>query len=223
MKLCITSSGTGIGKTLVTASLCHQLRQRGDAAAAFKPVISGFSYDDKESDLHILLQSLGLETNRKNIDDVSLCRFKEPLSPHIAAEREGRSVGFAELSEACRKKMRDEKGYLFIEGAGGAMSPITRDKTFLDLMVELEVPALLVVGSYLGAISHALTAFEALKNRTKVHAIIVSESQQNPMPPEETAGTIQEFTKTKTVVLPRIHNIDYKWKHSFPILEKLGI
>ncbi len=68
------------------------------------------------------------------------------------------------------------------------------------------MPALLVTGSYLGAISHTLTAFEALVSRDiHVQGIIVSESESQPVTVEETARAIERFSRAcPVVVLPRL-------------------
>jgi dethiobiotin synthetase len=85
-------------------------------------------------------------------------------------------------------------GPLLIEGAGGVMSPIAEDGTNLDLMAELGAPALLVTGSYLGAVSHTLTAIEAMKVRAvPVVAIVVSESEGEAPPLAEIEGALARF------------------------------
>src|SRR3546814_6488776 len=48
---------------------------------------------------------------------------------------------------------------------GGAMVPLDECHTVLDWMAALALPALLVSGTYLGAISHTLTALAALDAR----------------------------------------------------------
>jgi dethiobiotin synthetase len=66
---------------------------------------------------------------------------------------------------------------LLIEGAGGVMAPLTGTETCLDLIEALRAPVLFVGGTYLGAVSHALTGLEALRARgVSVAALIVSES-----------------------------------------------
>ena len=72
---------------------------------------------------------------------------------------------------------------LVIEGAGGVMSPIAEDATNLDLFAELGLEVILVTGSYLGAVSHTLTAIAALQVRgVAVAAIVVSESMGDAPP-----------------------------------------
>ena len=53
----ITSTGTGIGKTLTTTSLCWQLRQQGKSVTALKPVISGYDPIDLDNDSAKILKS----------------------------------------------------------------------------------------------------------------------------------------------------------------------
>jgi len=72
----ITSSGTGVGKTLVTAALTRQLREIGKGVQALKPVLSG--YDDAEaasSDSGIILTALGEEPTPWAVAKISPWRF----------------------------------------------------------------------------------------------------------------------------------------------------
>ena len=56
----VTATGTGLGKTLVTAALCHQLRAQGRNVRALKPIVTGLSEAAlNEGDPAILLKSLG--------------------------------------------------------------------------------------------------------------------------------------------------------------------
>ena len=118
--LFVTSSGTGIGKTLVTAALCHQLRQAGTRVRALKPVISGFDADTQaESDTAIILDSLGLPLTPETVEPVSPWRFAAPLSPDMAAVREGRALDFDAIVRFCREAATGPEEVLLIEGVGG--------------------------------------------------------------------------------------------------------
>lgn len=190
----VTASGTGVGKTLVTAALARQLRARGDSVDVLKPVISGFDPADVEtSDTGILIDALGEEISPDSIDRVSPWRFPAPLSPDMAAAREGRRIDFDALVEFCR--IRSEgRDRLLIEGVGGAMVPLTDSLTVRDWIAAADAPALLVVGSYLGTVSHTLTALEALRARkVAIAGIVVSESPDSPVPVSETAMVIARF------------------------------
>ncbi len=83
--LFITATGTGVGKTLLTTILCHQLTLRGRAVCALKPVVSGFALDDPSSDPALILQSLERAATPSAIASISPWRFRAPISPHLAA------------------------------------------------------------------------------------------------------------------------------------------
>jgi dethiobiotin synthetase len=118
-------------------------------------------------------------------------RFKAPLAPPSAARAEGVELRLSQLVQLCRERMT---GPLLIEGAGGVMSPIAEDGTNLDLIAELGVPALLVTGSYLGAVSHTLTAIEAMRVRkVDIVAVVVSESEGETPPLSEIEGALAHF------------------------------
>ena len=93
---------------------------------------------------------------------------------------------------------------ILIEGVGGLMSPVTAEATGLDWLKALDLPALLVSGSYLGAISHALTAVETLRARgVPLTGIAVSESLGAPTPPEIVAQAIARHARVPVGVVPR--------------------
>ncbi len=178
--LLITGVGTGVGKTLVTTILCHQLRGIGRNVAALKPVVSGFAYSDPASDPALILRSLGIAATADSIAAISPWRFAAPLSPHLAARREGRSVSLDDIVRFCRTHAGPPGSIRLIEAAGGIMSPIAKDGTCLDLAERLGDPAILVTGTYLGALSHTLTALVAMRDRgLAVRGIVVSQSVED--------------------------------------------
>jgi len=203
--LFITSSGTGIGKTFVTLKLIAELKAAGRRVRALKPVASGFdAARPADSDTGEVLRALELEPTAANVDAVSPWRFTAPLSPDMAAARERRTIPFDALVAHCRAAGRSGDVTL-IEGIGGVMVPLDAEHTVLDWIAALEVPTLLVVGSYLGTLSHSLTAVAALRARdVTIAGIVVSESEEQPVPAAETAATLARFTAPVPIrVLPR--------------------
>ena len=183
----ITSSGTGVGKTYVTALLAKQLRARGLNVAALKPVISGYDAADAGSDTALLMAASG----EQYIERVSPWRFAAPLSPDMAAKREGKEIPFDALVAFCKKAEAD---IVLTEGVGGVMVPLNNTHTVRDWMETLAWPVILVGGTYLGAISHTLSAVEALRARgILLHALVLSESDESPVLPTETAATLARF------------------------------
>ena len=91
--------------------------------------------------------------------------------------------------------------FLFIEAAGGVMTPITNDKTFLNLISKLQVEVLLVSANYLGSISHSLCAVEALKSKGILPEIIlVNEYPEfSDTNISQLVATIENLSKIKTM------------------------
>lgn len=222
--LFVTASGTDVGKTLVTATLAWQLRARGDAVDVLKPVISGFDeHAVQDSDTGVLLRALGRDATPAAIEQVSHWRFAAPLSPDMAARRDGRSIEFDALVALCARRAQGVE-HVLIEGVGGALVPLDHTHTVRDWIAALGAPAILVVGSYLGTISHTLSAVEALTSRgIAIAGIVVSASPDSPVTLDETAEVIARFASGQRVILmPRLHG-DEPWRSAPDLLGPLQI
>ena len=203
----VTATGTDIGKTFVTAGLIRYLRNAGQPVNALKPIVSGYDSSVVEtSDPAVLLRALGRQVSADEIDTIAPWRFRAPLTPDMAAAREGRAIDFDRLVAFSRASIDAATGMLFIEGVGGIMAPLDGKRTGLDFMAALDIPLLLVVGGYLGAISHALTALDVLRQRKlTVAAIVVSESERGTVELADTVASIVRFSDGVEVIgLPRL-------------------
>ena len=203
----VTATGTDIGKTFVTAGLIRYLRESNQPVTAFKPIVSGYDSSVAEtSDPAVLLSALGRRVTADEVERIAPWRFRAPLSPDLAAAREGRRVDFEKLISFSRAAIAAATGPLFIEGVGGIMVPLDGQRTVLDWMTALDIPLLLVVGGYLGTISHTLTALDVLAQRKlTVAAIVVSESERDTVELDDTVASIARFAGTAGVVgLPRL-------------------
>ena len=203
----VTSTGTDIGKTFVTAGLIRYLRESNQPVAALKPVVSGYDSSVVEtSDPAVLLTAMGRRVTADEIAQIAPWRFRAPLSPDLAAAREGRNIDFDKLIAFSRAAIEATTGLLFIEGVGGIMVPLDSRRTVLDWMATLQIPLLLVVGGYLGTISHTLTALDVLAQRKlTIAAIVVSESARDAVELDETVASIARFAGGVEVVgLPRL-------------------
>lgn len=200
----ITATGPDVGKTSVVASLIRHLRQLGRAVEAIKPIVSG--YDPAQaagSDTGVLLAALGLPFSPEAIDRISPWRFRAPLAPDVAAAREGRSIDVDGVVGFCQSAVERRRDVLLIDGVGGTMVPLDKDRTILDVMMALRLPLILVTGSHPGSISHTLTALDSLLRREmSVIATIVTETAGSTMPVDEVVGSIGRFTEP-VIGLPR--------------------
>lgn len=206
--LFVAGTGTDIGKTHVACALIRAALARGLTADAFKPVVSGFDPDDVAASDPARLAAALDEPDA--LPRISPRRYRAPLAPNLAARLEGDTLRLADLITDCEARLaRPDRDLLLIEGAGGVMSPLTDDATNLDLMVALGLPILLVAGSYLGTISHVLTALEVLRSRSlTVAAIVMSESLDAP-DLAQTADMLRAFeSRTPLVLAPRSESWD---------------
>ena len=196
--LFVTSCGTGRGKTYVSENMIRGWLAAGKDVRVLKPVISGFDPAAAEdTDTGLLLAAAGQDLTPTTIDRVSPWRYAAPLSPDMAAALEDRAVPVDEVVDFCRSAISDaetEGAHLLIEGAGGVMVPLDETCTMRDLIAALDIPVVLVVGSYLGSLSHALTALEALRARdVAIDRIVVNETEDSNIPLADTRDTLARF------------------------------
>lgn len=203
----IAGSGTDVGKTFLIEKICEKFQKEKVTFDLVKPIISGFNSDDSKSDLARILQVLGKDLTVKNFDEVSPWRFETPISPNIAANKENKEINFSEVVLFCRKKISKaikEQKFLFIESAGGIMTPINDSNTFLDLASSLKIPILFITANYLGAISHTLCALEAMKAKNISPEIILINNYfngENAADVNEVAVSIEKISKVRTLAL----------------------
>ncbi len=202
----ITATGTEIGKTFVAVGLIRALRRAGQPVQALKPIVSGFDPAAAEdSDPGCLLAALGQPVTPETVAAIAPWRFRAPLSPDMAAQREGTAIDVEALLGFCLQAMAKRDGVLLIEGVGGVMVPLDARHTVLDWMEALDLPVILVCGSYLGSISHTLTAVDVLvRHGLRIAALVVNETVGSTVDLVETVETLTRFCGPRRVVaLPR--------------------
>jgi dethiobiotin synthetase len=203
----VTGTGTEVGKTFITAALIRHFRAAGRPVDALKPVVSGFDPAQAgASDPGRLLAALERAVSPDQLDRIAPWRFAAPLSPDLAARAEGRALDFNALVAYCSDAAVRSRSLLLIEGVGGIMVPLDDRHTVLDWMSALRVPALLVTGSYLGTISHTLTALHVLAQRNlDIAGVVVSESAQPGASLDDTVTTIARFAVPIEIIgVPRL-------------------
>jgi dethiobiotin synthetase len=193
--LFVAATGTEIGKTFVTSGLIAALRRKGRAVTALKPVVTGFDETSfSASDPALLLNACGKSADLESIAAISPWRFAAPLSPDMASAREGRSIDFDALTRYCAAGIATADDALLIEGIGGLMVPFDAASTVCDLIAALDIPLLLVTGTYLGTLSHTLSALEVAQRRgLNVGALVLNESFGSSVSLEDTAASLANF------------------------------
>lgn len=193
----IAGAHTDVGKTWAACALLKAARAKGWSVEALKPVVTGYLPSAAvTSDPGRLLAALGRDLTAEALEAMSPLRFEAALSPPMAARLEGVTLTLDDLLAVCRPVLAAQTAdLLLVEGAGGVMSPLAEDATGLDLQLALGLPTVLVGGSYLGGVSHTLTALEVLRARgLAVLGVVVSQSA-DPGAPDfpQTVAAIARF------------------------------
>src|SRR5580704_14767567 len=202
----ITSTGTDVGKTFVACGLIRHIHDQERMVDAVKPVVSGFlPRKAATSDPGLLLTALGRSATMAEIARISPWRFAAPLSPDLAAQKEDRQIDFEALVAFSRQAVKAAPGVLLIEGVGGVMVPLDDRHTVLDWMSALAIPVIIVVGNYLGTISHTLTALDVVAGRKlEVLGVVVSDTARTASL-EDNARVIRRFAGGPQVqTLPKL-------------------
>ena len=153
--LVVTGTGTGVGKTVVTAALACNARQAGIDVAVCKPVQTGT--DSGDDDLAEVARLSGAA------ELAGLARYPQPLAPAAAAERAGLALPTRDQLLNLIGEL-DRPGRLtLVEGAGGLLVELAdTGVTLRDLAVELKAAALVVATAELGTLNHTALTLEAL-------------------------------------------------------------
>jgi len=196
----ITAIHTDSGKTLASAILTYALK-----ADYWKPVQCG-----EPADTDQIKSWLGSEV----VCHPERYRLQTPASPHFAAEKEGVSMRLSDF------KLPDTSNNLIVEGAGGVLVPVSTKETIADLIEHLELPVILVINHYLGALNHGMLTIRELKRRQIPLAGIIfnGEDFQNAesiLLQEAGCSCLLRIPKMETVGLEQIRQLSTQllWNH----------
>ncbi|MGO4262076.1 dethiobiotin synthase [Lysobacter sp. TAB13] len=159
--LFVTGTDTGVGKSVVSASLLHAIRALGARAIGMKPVASGCEPGAQgwRNEDALLLQAASDPTPR--YEDVNPYALPLALAPEIAAAEAGIEIGLEPIL-AAYARLRAQADVMVVEGVGGWAAPIDARLDQIDLVRALDLPVVLVVGLRLGAINHARLSARAI-------------------------------------------------------------
>lgn len=160
--LFVAGTGTDVGKTHITGLLLRALRARGVDAGSIKPVQTGCAPGEPPLDLAMHWRLAGWNPADAVARDCAPFVFLDPVSPHLAARREGVALDVAGVAAAVRRAAH-HFSFSLVEGAGGVLVPLNERETLLDLMRALELSVLLVAEAGVGTINHTLLTLAALR------------------------------------------------------------
>lgn len=155
----ITGTDTDVGKTVVSAGLALVLRARGLRVGVMKPVATGCYGGDGRlvsQDAAFLMEAAQNEYPPLT----SPARFRNPLSPNVAAMLEKKEVDIPAILKSYRE-LQKHYDFLVVEGVGGLMVPLKKDYYVANLIRDMGLPIVIVSYAGLGAINHTLLTVDA--------------------------------------------------------------
>lgn len=193
----IAGTDTGVGKTMVSALLLNFLRAQGIHAGYQKWVSTGEAASS--ADLDFCRRVAGSEEEPATLEVQAPYRFAFAASPHLAAEREGRSIEVGKIL-AAHEEMTFRYQYLLVEGVGGLLVPLRRDLLLADLVAGMPFSVLVVARTGLGTLNHSFLTLEALRARGMDILGMVFSDGQDPVDENIAADnlkTIAEMGRVK--------------------------
>ena len=163
----VSGTGTGVGKTVVTAAIAALAIARGDRVAVVKPAQTGTAAGDIP-DIETVRRLTGLD------DTHELAAFPDPLSPEAAARVTGLAPLDLRAAAAYVAQLAESRDLVLVEGAGGLLVRYDPDGgTIADLAAALDAPVATVAAAGLGTLNHTALTLEALAARKLANAGVV--------------------------------------------------
>ncbi|WP_370931671.1 dethiobiotin synthase [Bartonella sp. DGB1] len=197
MHIFITGTGTNVGKTTISSWLTLHSNY-----SYFKPIQTG-ACEQIDSDIVFKISNCKIYPEIYN--------YPEPLSPHIAAEKNNEIIDLNKIILPTDKN-------LLIEGAGGILVPINKNELMIDLIKKLNVPTIIVASNILGTINHSLLTIKVLQEYKIPILGVILTGHENP----ENKQAIEYFGKTKILAqLPFIDKVSSNNLAKLPLSTEL--
>jgi dethiobiotin synthetase len=176
----ITGTDTGVGKTIVAATISRYLMRRGVSVGVLKPVTSGAETRNGQlvsHDAELLAWAAG-SCDPSELSSPYILR--EPLAPSEAATREGVTIEAGRVIDSFNR-LAACHDYVVVEGAGGLLVPLADSLLVADLVLQLQLPMVIVARPGLGTVNHTLMTWECARSRgIRVLGVIICNQQTPP-------------------------------------------
>jgi dethiobiotin synthetase len=196
--LFVTGTGTGVGKTVLSAALLAAMREAGERVRAHKPVVTGLDETPAGAvgtadggwppDHELLGAAAGMGP-----EEVAPRRYGPAVSPHLAARLAGEEIDSDAVIARAREAVTalEETGgegdgtgesIVVVEGVGGLLVPLTDGLSVRDLAAVLGLPVLIAARPGLGTINHTLLTLESARVvGLEVRAVVLTPWPAEPL------------------------------------------
>jgi len=198
--IAVVGTGTGVGKTVITAGLTRLLREAGHDARAIKPAQTGHPPDDDADFVATACDD----------PEAAICpRYLEPaLAPRVAAEVADESLSYETIHAACEREI-DATAVPIVEGIGGLRVPLAGDQEVIDLIADLEAAAVVVTRSGLGTLNHTALSIDALEARgIDVVGIVCNEYAGETVAERTNPAELERMTGYAVETVPPLADAD---------------
>ncbi len=208
--LFVTGTGTGVGKTVLSAALLAAIAAAGERVSAHKPVVTGVDDPPGEwpPDHELLARVAGMTP-----EEVAPLRYGPAVSPHLAAELAGERIDPERIATTAQDALHsaDARGaVLIVEGVGGLLVPLAEGFAVRDLAARLRLPLVIAASPGLGTINHTLLTLEAARAAgLDVRAVVLTPWLEFPDAMEESnRATITKRGEVEVATLPGVSGPD---------------
>ena len=160
----IAGTDTEVGKTYVTCHLLKAAARAQKRTVGYKPIAAGCEQINGQWINEDAKQIQQAGSMSLPIDMINPIALVPPIAPHIAAQECGLVLDSEVIVRGLQTLQHEAPELLLMEGAGGWRLPLTDTRFLSDVVVDLKMDVILVVGMKLGCLNHAILSSEAIIN-----------------------------------------------------------
>jgi len=203
IRLGITGTDTGVGKTVVGCGLARAFVRRGLSVIGMKPIETGVDFNDPSRDGALLARAAGHEDLLEATAPIVL---PDPVAPLVAARRAKFPLKLNALA-GTMEKVSAGRDVLIVEGAGGLLVPVTAEETYATLFRRWSLGVIIVAVNRLGVINHVrLTCAACRSAGVPIRAVVMNQPEHRTLDSsvDDNASVIAELEKLPVIGLPRL-------------------
>jgi dethiobiotin synthetase len=219
VRIVVTGTDIGVGKTWVACALARALRQAGKQVVAIKPVETGCSGQPSKGEDGVRLARATGQSQPAH----AILRLPDTVAPVLSSERAGAEIDFDALVLKI-ERFTEAAEVAIIEGAGGLLAPVTWEWNMTDVARALGAAALVVAVDRLGTINHTLLTLSALElaGIACVGVVLTTPDPRDPSTGSNAAAIARLSGLDRILTLPRLGDDAAAAASMGPVIDWLG-